>query len=55
MDLNFRVAAPDLETWLKLVESIYDLGFESMRLNSETRGSDGFFIYDMSVRYERNI
>lgn len=55
MDLRFKVASPDLENWMNLVDRLYEKGFEHIRLESQTRGTTGFFIYDMSVRYERDI
>jgi len=55
MDLRFKIASPDLENWMNLVDRLYEQGFERIRLDSQTRGANGFFIYEMSVRYERDI
>ena len=53
MDINFKVAAPNDEVWMTLVERLYTSGFRDVRQRSEVRGRDGFIIFDMSVRYER--
>ncbi len=55
MDLRFKVASPDFNSWQILVGRIYELGFTDLRMESETRGTDGFIIFDMSVTYERDI
>ncbi len=55
MDLRFKVASPDFNNWQILVGRIYELGFTDLRMESETRGTDGFIIYDISVTYERDI
>ncbi len=55
MDLRFKIASPDLENWMSLVDRLYEKGFAQIRLESWNRGTDGFFIYNMSVRYERDI
>ncbi len=55
MDLRFKVASPDYDTWQKLVERLYAKGFRDLRLASEVRGRDGFIIFEISVRYERDI
>lgn len=53
MDINFKVAAPNDEVWMTLVERLYTSGFKDVRQKSEVRGRDGSIIFDMSVRYER--
>ena len=55
MELRFKVASPDYDSWQVLVGRIYQLGFTDLRMESETRGTDGFIIFDMSVTYERDI
>jgi Tfp pilus assembly protein PilN len=55
MDLRFKVASPDYDSWQILVGRIYELGFTDLRMESETRGTDGFIIFDMAVTYERDI
>ncbi len=55
IDLRFKVASPDYKTWEALVGRLYAHGFKDLRLVNEVRGRDGFIIFEMSVRYERNI
>ncbi|MGB2905667.1 MAG: hypothetical protein WBB73_01110 [Candidatus Aminicenantaceae bacterium] len=55
MELRFKVASPDTNGWQILVGRIYELGFTDLRMESETRGSDGFILFDMLVTYERDI
>ena len=54
MDINFKVAAPNDDVWMTLVERLYTSGFKDVRQKSEIRGRDGSIIFDMSVRYERD-
>lgn len=55
MDLRLKVASPDLENWMNLVDRLLEKGFEHIRLESQIRGANGLFIYDTSVTYERDI
>ena len=55
MQVQLKVACPDYDAWQILVGRIYEQGFTDYRAASETRGSDGFIIFDISVTYERDI
>ena len=55
MELRFKVASPDFDSWQVLVGRLYKLGFTGLRQGSETRGTDGFTIFDITVTYERDI
>jgi Tfp pilus assembly protein PilN len=55
MDLRFKVAAPNFKTLETLMERLYAKGFKDLRLVNEVRGPGGFIIFEMSVRYERDI
>jgi len=51
--VRFKVACPNLDDLLTLINALNDLGYQNVRLMHETRGDDGLFIYEMSLRYER--
>ena len=55
MEVRLKVACPDYNAWQTLVGRIYEQGFTDYRAASETRGTDGFIIFDISVTYERDI
>lgn len=55
MDIRFKVASPNLETLLSLIDRLNELNFKHIRLLSENRDQTGYIVYEISVGYERNI
>lgn len=51
--VRFKVACPNLDALLTLINALNELGYRNVRLMHESRGEQGLFIYEMSLRYER--
>ena len=55
MGVRLRVAAPGLSAYMQLLKGLAAADFDQIRLISETETPNGFILYDMTIRYERNI
>jgi Tfp pilus assembly protein PilN len=55
VDFKLRMASPNLETLLKFIQNLDEQGFLRIRVSNEARAETGYFLYDMSVSYERDI
>lgn len=55
MDIRFKVASPNLDTLMILIDRLNKLNFTHIRLLSENRDQTGYIVYEISVGYERNI
>lgn len=55
VDLKLIMASPNLDTLLKFIQNLDKHGFLRIRVSNETRAATGYFLYDMSVSYERDI
>lgn len=51
--VRFKVASPNLNNLLTLINALNKLGYKNVRLMHETRGENGLFVYEISLRYER--
>ena len=55
MGVRLRVASPGLKAYMQLIVALQTAGFDQIKPISETQTSNGFILYDMAIRYERNI
>lgn len=53
--ISMRVAAPGLPVFQQLLQGLHDAGFIEIRLRSEAQASSGYYLYDLTFRYERII
>lgn len=53
--IRFKVACPNLDDLLTLINALNELGYQNVRLMHESRSDSGMFIYEMSLNYERTI
>jgi Tfp pilus assembly protein PilN len=55
VDFKLLLASPNLDSLLKFIQNLDKQGFQQIRISSESRAATGFFLYEMSLSYERNI
>lgn len=55
VDFKLMMASPNLDTLLKFIQNLDEQGFRRIRVSNESRAETGYFLYDMSVSYERDI
>lgn len=55
VDFRLMLASPDLNTLLEFIQNLNKQGFQQIRVSSESRAETGFFLYEMSLSYERNL